>query len=224
METSRRPPDPPAVAEIVGVVPDVISNVNTTAPLVKYYSLAQREPAAYRTVVVRAAGDPSAAVRDTMAAIRELDSQVTAAAMLTLDEQIGRQMNPQRFGIYVLGALGGIALLLTVLGTYVLAASMASMRKREMSIRASLGASRAALGGLILGETARLIGAGLIAGLLAAWLGANTIRALLYRIEPLDAVTLAATCGVILGFGLIVSLRPALDAARVDFTRMLREE
>ena len=35
-------------------------------------------------------------------------------------------MNPQRFGVYVLGALGGMALLLTVLGTYVIAASALS--------------------------------------------------------------------------------------------------
>jgi putative ABC transport system permease protein len=223
-ETSWRPPNPPAVAEVVGVVPDVITNVNTTEPLVKYYSLAQRESTASRTLVLRTAPQTSAAVRDTLTAIRSLDPQVTPGTMLTLDEQIGRQMNPQRFGIYVLGALGGIAMLLTVLGTYVLAASMAASRRREMSIRASLGASAISLGGLILGHTVRLVGTGLVIGLGLAWMGASTIRALLYRIEPLDPATLATVCGVILGLGLIVSLRPALEASRVDFTRALREE
>jgi hypothetical protein len=59
-----------------------------------------------------------------MATTRALDPRVTLGAMTTLDEEIERQMSPQRFGIYVVGALGGIALLLTVLGTYVIAESM----------------------------------------------------------------------------------------------------
>ena len=46
-------------------------------------------------------------------------------------------MNAQRFGTVVLGALGSIAVLLTLLGMYVLAESMVVMRAREMGIRAA---------------------------------------------------------------------------------------
>jgi hypothetical protein len=56
-------------------------------------------------------------------------------------------MGAQRFGATVLGALGVIAVLLTVLGTYVLAESMAVLRMREMGIRAALGATRRQLAG-----------------------------------------------------------------------------
>ncbi|HEX6994269.1 MAG TPA: hypothetical protein VF339_09000 [Gammaproteobacteria bacterium] len=72
---------------------------------------------------------------------------MTPVQMSTLDEQIGRQMNAQRFGMYVLGTLGGIALLLTALGTYVVAESMVVRRRREMSIRAALGAGASELRG-----------------------------------------------------------------------------
>lgn len=51
-----------------------------------------------------AAGDPAAAMGETMAAARALDRRVTLGSMLTLDEQIGRQMNPQRFGMPCGGA------------------------------------------------------------------------------------------------------------------------
>jgi putative ABC transport system permease protein len=223
-ETSGPIGEPWPVAEIVGVVPDVITNVNDPAPLVKYYALAQRRSSLTRTIVARGTDDGAAAAGAVMRVIKDMDQTLTPAPLLTLREQLGRQMNPQRFGIYVLGALGGIALLLTVLSTYVLASSMASMRRREMTIRASLGATGPQLGGLVLRETAMLVGIGLAAGLLLTWLGANTIRALLYRVEPLDTVTLATVCALILGMALLVSLRPALAAARVDFTRALREE
>jgi predicted permease len=219
-----RPPAPPPVVEIVGVVPDLITNVSTLEPLVLYVPLAQQEPSTSRTVVLRAAADANAARREAMSTIRQLDARVTLGGMLTIDEQIGTQMSAQRFGIVVLGVLGVIAVLLTVLGTYVLAESMAVMRMREMGIRAALGASRRQLAAIVLAETGRLIGFGLAAGLLLAWMGAGLIRAFLFRVQPFDPATLVGVSALILFLALAVSLRPALHAASVDLGRVLKEE
>jgi hypothetical protein len=43
-------------------------------------------------------------------------------------------------------------------------------------------------------------------------------------VEPLDSPTLAAVAAAILGLALIVSLKPAIDAARVDLVHTLRDE
>jgi ABC-type antimicrobial peptide transport system permease subunit len=163
-------------------------------------------------------------MRETAATLRALDPRVPVEAMSTLDEQIGRQMNPQRFGMVVLGALGGIALLLTVLGTYVIAQSMVARRRRELGIRAALGARSAQLRGLVLRDTARLVGIGLIAGLGLALFGAGLVRSLLYQVQPLDPLVLVAVAALIFGLALLVSLRPALEATRLDLARSLREE
>ena len=216
--------EPPVYLEIVGVVPDLITNVNATEPLIAYTSIAQRDPAAGANLVLRTTTDPRAAMREMMATVRALDARVTVESMMTLDEQIGRQMSPQRFGIYVLGALGGIALLLTVLGTYVVAESMVVRRRRELGIRAALGARSAQLRSLVLRDTARLVGIGLVAGLALAFAGARLIRSLLYQVQPLDPLVLVTTAAGIFGLALLVSLRPALEASHVDLTRSLREE
>jgi putative ABC transport system permease protein len=212
--------------EIIGVVPDVITNVDTTEPLVVYHLLSR--PLTFgltgTTLYLRAADDPRAAIREAVAAVRALDPRVTLQEIMTLDDRIGRQMNPQRFGIYVLGALGGIALLLTVLGTYVIAASLVVRRRRELGIRAALGARSAQLRRLVLRDTARLVGIGLVAGFALAVAGARLIRSLLYQVEPLDPLVLFTTTGAIFGLSLLVSLRPAIEASRVDLTRSLREE
>ena len=50
------------------------------------------------------------------------------------------------------------------------------------------------------------------------------IRSLLYQVEPLDPLTLVTTAAVIFGLALLVSLRPAIEAAHVDVNRTLREE
>lgn len=216
------------VAEVVGVVRDLITDVDSTEPLVIYHPLAQRNPEpsgmlASGTLVIRAANDPGAAVREVLATIKAMDSRVRPGA-LALNEQIAGQMGPQQFGIRLLSGLGGIALLLTALGTYVLTASMVVTRRREMSIRGALGARTLHLGSLVLRDTARSVGIGLVIGLFLAWIGSSTIRALLYEVEPLDPVVLITVSAIILGLALAVSLRPALEATRLDLTRALREE
>jgi predicted permease len=214
---------PRAVVEIVGVVPDVITNVNVAEPLVMYYPRAEPSSRS-RTIVVRAAGDPALAMREVNAAVKAIDPAVTPGPMMTMEDRLLRQLGPQQFGGVVLGALGAIALLLTVLGTYVLAASMAAVRRREIGIRAALGASRVQIGRLLIAETATLVGAGLAAGLLLVWIGAGSIRAFLYRVEPLDVVTLIGVSTTILLLTLAVTLRPAIAAARVDLVGILRED
>ena len=132
--------------EIVGVVSDVITNVTVMEPLIIYLPATQGAPSIIRDVHVRAAGNTAAAKAQIVAVVKQLDPQVTTTTLRTLEERIAEQMAPQRLGATVLGALGAIAVLLTLLGTYVLAESMASSRMREMGIRAALGATRRQLG------------------------------------------------------------------------------
>jgi ABC-type antimicrobial peptide transport system permease subunit len=144
--------------------------------------------------------------------------------MMTVEGDFLSDMAPQRFGMTVMGALGAIALLLSVLGAYVLAESMATFRRREMGIRAALGASGGHLRMLLLSETGRLVGTGLLLGFAIAWLGAGMIRAFLFEVEPFDPAVTAGVAAVIVSLTLLVSLRPALAAARVDLMRVLRED
>jgi putative ABC transport system permease protein len=214
----------PDVVEIVGVVSDVVDNVNALSPLSVYRPLTQLRTGASRMVAVRPAGDVEAARRTMVSTIKALDPTLMPRAPMTLEEAILKQMHAQQFGVVVLGALATLAMLLTALGTYVLAESMASMRLRELGIRASLGATRAQLGLLVLRETGRMAGVGVLCGVVLAWLGAGTIRALLFQVQPLDPATLGAAAMLIFIVAALVSIRPALRAARVDLTQLLREE
>jgi putative ABC transport system permease protein len=211
--------------EILGVVDDLFTDIRDAEPLALYMPMTQRaQPAVNRALVFRAANDVEAAQREVLATVRQLDWNLQLPAGLTLDERLLRQMAPQQFGLFVLGSLGAIALLLTVLGTYVLAETMAVMRTRELGIRAALGATTKSLTILVLRESAVLVGLGLGAGLLLSYLGANVIRAFLFRVQPLDPATLGAVATLILLLAIAVSMRPALRAARVDLAEVLRSE
>jgi ABC-type antimicrobial peptide transport system permease subunit len=208
---------------VVGVVPDVITNFTVTEPLVMYLPFTQRSPDTSRRLTFRTSGDPAAVNREVLSTIKQIDPAVTAPALLTINDQLKRQMSAQQFGATVMGALGVIAAILTLLGTYVLAESMTVIRRREMGIRAALGATRRQLGSSVLRESAVLVGIGLIVGLGLAWLGANMIRSFLFQVQPLDIPTLSMVAAMILVLALAVSLRPAINATRVDLAKLLKD-
>jgi ABC-type antimicrobial peptide transport system permease subunit len=144
--------------------------------------------------------------------------------MRTINEQLVSQLGAQRFGALVMGTLAGIAVLLTGMGIYVLAESMGRSRRREFGIRAALGARGSTLARRILTETLRLVGVGAFIGIVVSWAGARTFRVFLFQVEPLDVATLSTVAILMLLLAIIVSLRPALAAMRVDLARLLRDE
>lgn len=197
---------PADIVTVGGVVPDVVANVTLLEPLAMYFPFEQQRPSAGRSVAIRASMDALVVQRDLLVTIKDLDPAVVPAPFLTLSERIARQMGPQQLGLAVLGTLGAIALLLTVLGTYVLAESMATLRTREIGIRGALGATRRQLSALMLMETTRLVGSGVVFGLGLAWFGARAIRGFLFRVEPLDPLTLSGVAAVILLLSIVVAL------------------
>jgi ABC-type antimicrobial peptide transport system permease subunit len=211
-------------AEIVGVVSDLVWSVRSLEPKGVYLPIAQRSDFAGRDFMIRAASDPVAAQRAFIEAVHAIDPKVHPAPMTTMEANFLDEMAPQRFGMTVMGALGAIALLLSVLGTYVLAESMATRRRREMGIRAALGASRRQIRSLVLSETVRLVGAGLLLGFALAWVGASTIRAFLFQVEPFDPLVTIGVATMLVALAIAVSVRPAVSASRVDLARVLRED
>ena len=105
-----------------------------------------------------------------------------------------------------------------------LADATSTARRREFGIRAALGARRGALGGLVLVETLKLVGGGIVLGVALAWMGAGLIRSFMFQVEALEVQSLVTTAVGILLLALVVSLRPAFDAMRVDLVRTLRDE
>jgi ABC-type antimicrobial peptide transport system permease subunit len=92
-----------------------------------------------------------------------------------------------------------------------------------MGIRAALGATRRQLGTMVLAETIRLVGGGIVAGLALAGAGAATIRSFLFQVRPLDPATLVVVAASIFALATAVSLRPAIRAGGVEVSELLKE-
>jgi predicted permease len=142
----------------------------------------------------------------------------------------------KRAMIVLLGAVT-VVLLLACANVSSLLLTNAAARRREMSIRLSLGATRARLARQLLTEAGVLATLGGSLGLLLAWWATNSVLAPAGAIAPsnfygsvgefvrprIDALLLATTVGVIVVTALLCGLAPALTAARTSLASTLRE-
>ena len=103
-----------------------------------------------------------------------------------------------------------------------LSLSKSDYKERLDAAQTRFSQLRLALGGKLLGYEGRLGPA--LAGAFEGWDASGKGGALKRQVEPLDPLTLVTTAAVIFGLALLVSLRPAFEATRVDLNRTLREE
>ena len=141
-----------------------------------------------------------------------------------------------RGGAYLLGipfwvtlVLGGLALLLTLSGLFSVLSYLVEQRRREIGVRMALGATSRNIGALVLLQSARPVGIGmLLGGCLTAGIGAVLLATpaaeLIGSIVRLfDPVAYAASLLCILAACACAALIPALRAARIDPVAALRQ-
>ena len=97
-------------------------------------------------------------------------------------------------------------------------------RRREIGVRAALGASRFDIQLMIVTQGLVLTSIGLAAGLAAAVPLTRFINDLLFGISPGDPATFAGMTGVLLVVALVACWIPAARAARTDPMETLRIE
>jgi len=98
-----------------------------------------------------------------------------------------------------------------------------TLRRRELGIRAALGASRRDLLSLVVRQGLVATAAGLGIGLALAVVAARLMRTLLFGIEPLDFPSFVASSAVLLLVALAACLIPARRAAASDPRTTLSE-
>jgi putative ABC transport system permease protein len=97
-------------------------------------------------------------------------------------------------------------------------------RTREVGIRVALGATKRNVLGLILVESTRPVVLGLLVGIIGAIGVAQLMRAILFGVTTLDAVSYVGVSALFFTIAMLAAYLPARKATRVDPMVALRYE
>ncbi|HUB33807.1 MAG TPA: ABC transporter permease [Bryobacteraceae bacterium] len=173
---------------------------------------------------VRTAADPSGLRAAIEAEFRSVDSLITPAHPRTMEQVISQSVARQNFNMVLLSVFAGIALLLAAIGIYGLMAYSVERRSQEIGIRMALGAGQPDVVRMVLGQGAKLAGAGLGLGLALAYGLTRLLSSLLFGVRAGDPASFAITAAVLATVSLAASYIPARRAARVEPSSALRSE
>ncbi|MDQ2658837.1 MAG: ABC transporter permease [Verrucomicrobiota bacterium] len=177
------------------------------------------------TLVVRTSGnDPLAFASAIKQQVQALDPQQPVGKISTMQKNITASLAGRRLTMVLLAAFAGLALVLASVGLYGVMALSVTQRTRELGIRLALGAARADVFRLVLGQGAALVGLGLGLGLLGAIAAGRALASVLYNVGTLDLAALLTALISLAVVALLACFFPARRATRVDPMVALREE
>jgi putative ABC transport system permease protein len=219
----------PREVEIVGVAGDVRHfGLEKEVTIEAYVPIAQVPDATTIYLannmywVIHTGGSPlaiAAAVRREIAAV---DPAVPASFVRSMDQWMAGTLAPRRFNLQLVVAFAAAALLLAMVGVYAVAAAAVAARRREIGIRAALGASRSNVIGLVMRTGLVPVLAGLATGIIVAVLGGDALAGMLFGVRPGDPLSLTAGATTLAAAAVLATVVPALRAATVDPITALR--
>ncbi len=181
------------------------------------------------SLIARVHGDP------------ELARQTLLNRLTTIDPDMARQVATMRtlarmdtyflqLAFWLTVALGGLALALTLSGLFSVLSYLVEQRTREIGVRMALGATTRDVTRLVVAQSIRPVGLGLLiggvsaAGLAGLLLATPAAAAIGEIVDVLDPLAYAASLLIIIAACLVAASIPAARAARLDPTRTLRQE
>ena len=203
---------------VIGEVNDTRQVSLTTAPAPIVYMSMRRYARVFHTMtlIVRGRGTVASTVGMIREALHEVDPALPLYNVQTMESIVDQSTAQQRLNIALLGVFAGAAMVLAALGIYGVVSYSVTQRRQEMGVRLTLGAQRADILRLIVGEGFALAAIGVAIGVGGGVLATRLLRSWLFEIGPGDPLTFTAAAASLVVVALVASYLPARRAARVD--------
>jgi putative ABC transport system permease protein len=209
--------------EVVGVVGDVRQDAMSEASPTIYVAAEQAQIGG-ASFVMRTTGDASALLPLIKGAVHAIDPKVPVVSPRTLRDVLSNIVRRQNVAMTLTGLFAVLALLLAGLGVYGMMAYNVLARTREFGIRSALGASRAAVLGLVLRDGLATTALGLVVGLVLAAVLLRFAASLLVGATAHDPASYAAAMVILGVVALAACAVPARAATRIEPVEALRLE
>jgi predicted permease len=219
---------------IVGVVGDVRQySLSKAMPdwipgaLYMPYAQAVREDGqipASMTLLVKTRANSDGAAREIRTLAQDQDPNVPVGQVQPLEEVVAGSIANFRATIRVFISFGGAAILLAAIGIYGLVSYWVTQRTYEIGLRVAIGATRARVVSMILGQGLRVALYGIAAGVMASLAATRFLASLLYGVGATDPATFTAVTALVLAVAIAATALPAWRASRIDPIVTLRVE
>ncbi|HEV8600865.1 MAG TPA: ABC transporter permease [Gemmatimonadales bacterium] len=188
-----------------------------------YFPIGQR-PDSDLEIAVRSRSGSTVSATQLQQEVSGLDGTLPIYAVEPLEAAQNRQNAAPRFGSLLLSVFSALALGLAAIGVYGVIAFVVGLSTREIAIRLALGADRAKVQRVVIGNGMILVAIGVGLGMLGARLGGRVLESQLYGIHAGDPATLGAVTLTVLLVALLASWLPARRAAAIQPQVVLKEQ
>jgi putative ABC transport system permease protein len=213
----------PGWQTVIGVVEDVRYRGLTDVRLDLYMPAAQSWNRVQH-LMVRARGNPADVIASVRAVAREVDSAAVVSDATLMRDVVAAESAPWRFLMRIFTGFAALAAVLAAVGLGAVITLAVAERRRELAIRAALGAGRRQLRGVVLRESGLLTSVGIGVGLLGALALGRSVAHLLVGVVPHDPLALSAAAALCAAAAALASWMPARRAADADPIEALRSE
>jgi predicted permease len=209
---------------VVGVVADArVDGLRSEAPPVAYFPIDQR-PAPVSSVEVRVRGPLSSLPAELRESLYKLAPALPVTEIVPLDLEFDDGLSTEALLARLTSIFGALTLALAALGFYGLFSFRVARRTSEIGVRMALGATRSQVRALFLGQTLKIMVAGLIPGAVLAVGTSYFARKILYGTARVDIWALGFAVVILAAVSMLATLVPAHQAASIDPMRALRSE
>ncbi|HEY4130450.1 MAG TPA: ADOP family duplicated permease [Gemmatimonadaceae bacterium] len=217
-----------ATFTVVGVVQNVRAlrrrgpnGVSIQSRSSAYYSI--RQVALYRAeTLARWNGSVSSLSATSERIARELDPTMTTRAGV-LGNLAEMRVVSQVFAS-VLGGLAITGISLAVIGLYGLTSYGITQRRRELGVRIALGATSKQVVTLVMTDSVRFVGVGIVVGVLLSLAAGRLVRQIMYEASGVDLSLYVIACAGFAALALLATYLPAMHAARIDPVSALKSD
>jgi putative ABC transport system permease protein len=171
---------------------------------------------------IRARGSEERFGNEIRSTIKAINPHLLIAQMQPMDAVVEHAQAGTRFSLLLIGVFAVIAALLAAVGLYGVLSTVVRQRTAEIGVRMALGAERARIFKLIVGQGLRLTAVGIAAGLVAAFVLTRLMASMLVGVKATDPLTFLTMSIVFIVIAGVASWLPAWRAARVDPNDALR--
>jgi len=217
------PKGPPEWQTVIGVVADVRYRGLRDVRLDLYVPNTQSTMHPQH-LMVRTRGMPADVVASVRSIAQSLDPGATVSEAELMTDVVAAESAPWRFLMRVFVAFAVLGATLAAVGLAAVVALAVATRRRELSIRAALGADGRRLRTLVAGEALWLVAVGSGVGIVAAVALARSAASVLIGVAPHDVWAILGATSIAAVVGLCACWLPARRAADANPIEALRTE